>query len=55
MVGLSISCDGLYWAPLVQLTRVSVKENRTVDQPVDGFVTRGSTVYAYIHRRRVLL
>jgi len=48
-VGLSISCDGLLWAPLVVLVASRVTQNRTWDQPVDGFLTDGTSVFAFIH------
>ena len=50
LIGLSISCNGLDWAPLLRLSRSRVVSNRTVDQPVDGFLVRGSRVFAYLHR-----
>ena len=49
LVGLSISCDGLYWAPLVELTQCLVSENRTLHHPVDGFVYQDGTVFAFVH------
>ena len=49
LVGWSISCDGLYWAPLIQLTQCLVIRNRTTHQPVDGFVRREGAVQALIH------
>ena len=49
LVGLSISCDGLLWAPLVVLIASRVTQNRTWDQPVDGFLTDGTSVFAFIH------
>lgn len=50
VVGLSISCDGVSWSPLVVLTNSMAFENRSVDQPADGLLLRGNTVYATVHR-----
>ena len=50
VIGLSISCDGVRWAPLIMLTSGLAFENRSVDHPCDGFVTRGGTVFAHVHR-----
>ena len=50
IIGLSVSCDGVQWVPLVVLSTCRTSENRTFDQPADGFVVRGSTVFAIIHR-----
>ena len=49
-IGLSISCDGVSWSPLVVLTNSMAFENRSVDQPADGLLLRGNTVYATVHR-----
>ena len=43
IIGLSISCDGVYWAPLVRLRPTQSTDNRTWDQPVDGFELAGGT------------
>jgi len=50
VVALSISCDGIEWAPLVALAASAVTESRLWDQPVDGFVRHGPTVFALIHK-----
>mmetsp|Transcript_23640 Transcript_23640/g.69402 ORF Transcript_23640/g.69402 Transcript_23640/m.69402 type:complete len:300 (+) Transcript_23640:1014-1913(+) len=50
IIGLSISCDGRHWAPLVVLTTCYARRNRTKDQPADGFIVRGSTIFVLIHR-----
>ena len=50
MIGLSISCDGVHWAPLVRLRPTQYTDNRTWDQPVDGFeLIGGSAVTVYVH------
>ena len=35
-IGLSLSCDGIHWSPMVLLIYAYAKFNRTVHQPVDG-------------------
>jgi len=49
-VGLSISCDGFFWSPLVRLIRSRALHGRAVDHPVDGFLFRNGTLYVLIHR-----
>ena len=49
VLGLSLSCDGLHWGPLVMLSRSRVTLNRTWDQPVDGLVVRGHEIFAFVH------
>lgn len=48
-IGVSISCDGVVWAPLVVLAISRVSQSRTWDQPVDGFLKHGDNVFAFIH------
>ena len=48
-IGLSISCDGEHWAPLVTLHTTSARHNRSFDQPVDGMVSDGDAIHAYVH------
>ena len=48
-IGLSISCDGFHWAPLVVLQASAASKNRTWNQPVTGMVLEGDTIHAYIH------
>jgi hypothetical protein len=49
-IGLSITCDGRFWAPMVVVVRSRGHEGRTYDQPVDGFVMRRGLLYALVHR-----
>ena len=49
-IGLALSCDAVHFSPLVVLHRTKVRDNRTVDQPVDGLVVVGEKVVALIHR-----
>lgn len=49
-IGLSISCDGVHWAPLIAISTCQVHQNRTFDQPVDGFVVVDGKVFAVVHR-----
>ena len=49
-IGLSLSCDGVHWSPLVVLSTCHSSANRTWDQPVDGFVVVNKTVFALLHK-----
>jgi len=48
-IALSISCNGVSWAPFIALTRSIGLYGRTYDQPVDGFVVRGAHIFVYLH------
>jgi hypothetical protein len=49
-IALSVSCDGVSWAPFTILIRTRGSHGRTYDQPVDGFSLRGGTVHFFVHR-----
>ena len=49
-IGLSISCNGLAWSPLVVLDVSNVTEHRTWDQPVHGLLIEGDAIHALVHK-----
>ena len=50
-IGLSISCDGAFWAPLIVVIGChGAHAGRTYDHPVDGFDVHGDKVYVLLHR-----
>ena len=49
-MGLSLSCDGIHWAPLYNLATSIQEHNRTFNQPVDGFVFANGTLFIFIQK-----
>ena len=48
-IGMALTCDGVHFSQLTKLIASQGREGRTYDQPVDGLVLRGDTVYLYVH------
>ena len=48
-IGLSLSCDGLRWGPLVSLYFSPARFNRTIHQPVDGVAVVNDSLIVLVH------
>ena len=46
---VSVSVDGVHWAPPVAIVKSFAVNGETNDHPVDGLVVRGGNVYAFVH------
>ena len=50
VIGLSLSCDGLHWGPLVLVATCQSMHNRSFDQPVDGLIVVNRSVFVVVQR-----
>lgn len=51
-IGLGLSCDGVHFSKLLRAADSDLSDDgdRSLDQPVDGFVQRGGLVHFFVHR-----
>jgi hypothetical protein len=50
-IGMSLSCDGVHWGPLISVLTSAQKYNRTRDQPVDGLIVFKDHLFVLVHQK----